>query len=244
VVIALTDSNPRLAGALIAVATWVKVWPIVLGLSSLLTTRARTIAYWAFGTAAAVGLAGVIIGGVDNVFSFLGDQQGRGIQVEAVAAALTLIELLALGALAARIVLLRIRMVGEITTHILGLALTTLISLLIVFNKVGSPQFVSWLGVAVIALVFYWHPRWSPILLALIGAIAFLTHVLYPYAYFDFLALEPAPLALITARNICEVVLFTTAAIALLVELRVEELANEGRDRLIVDEEGVVPERG
>jgi hypothetical protein len=152
VVIALTDSNPRLAGALIAVATWVKVWPIVLGLSSLLTTRARTIANWAFGTAAAVGLAGVIIGGVDNVFSFLGDQQGRGIQVEAVAAALTLIELLALGALAARIVLLRIRMVGEITTHILGLALTTLISLLIVFNKVGSPQFVSWLGVAVIAL--------------------------------------------------------------------------------------------
>jgi len=280
VVIALTDSNPRLAGALIAVATWVKVWPIVLGLSSLLTTRARTIAYWAFGTAAAVGLAGVIIGGVDNVFSFLGDQQGRGIQVEAVAAtpwlweafgggfaaivysselltfeisgdstaavaaALTLIELIALGALAARIVLHRIRMVGEITTHILGLALTTLISLLIVFNKVGSPQFVSWLGVAVIALVLYWHPRWSPILIALIGAIAFLTHVLYPYAYFDFLALEPAPLALITARNICEVALFATAAIALLVELRVEELANEGRDRLIVDEEGVVPERG
>jgi len=100
------------------------------------------------------------------------------------------------------------------------------------------------LNVAVIALVLYWHPRWSPILIALIGAIAFLTHVLYPYAYFDFLALEPAPLALITARNICEVALFATAAIALLVELRVKELANEGRDRLIVDEEGVVPERG
>ena len=189
VVIALTDSNPRIAGALIAVATWVKVWPIVLGLSSLLTTRARTIAYWAAGTAAAVGLIGVIVGGVDNVTSFLGDQQGRGIQVESVAATpwlwdaftggysavvfsqelltfeisgtstvevaaiLTLIEVLVLLALATRIVLHRVRMVGEITTHILGLSLTTLITALIVFNKVGSPQFVSWLGVAVIALV-------------------------------------------------------------------------------------------
>ena len=65
-----------------------------------------------------------------------------------------------------------------------------------------------------------------------------------PYAYFDFLSLDPAPLALLTARNICEVALFATAAIALLVELRVEELANEGRNRRVVDEEGVVPKRG
>lgn len=265
-VIALTDSNPRVTGALIAVATWVKVWPIVLGLSSLLTTRARTIAYWAFGTAAGIGIITIAIGGTANVLGFLGDQQGRGIQVESVsatpwlwdafaggtsavtystelltfeisgqttatvAAALTLVEALILLALASRIVLHRVRMVGEITTHILGLALTTLISALIVFNKVGSPQFVSWLGVAVIALVAYWHPRWSPVLLTLIGFIALATHVLYPYVYFDFLNLQVGPLVLITARNAAEVGLLATAAFALLRELRLEELAQQSSD--------------
>ncbi|MFM6967444.1 MAG: glycosyltransferase family 87 protein [Microbacteriaceae bacterium] len=265
-VIALTDSNPRITGALIAVATWVKVWPIVLGLSSLLTTRARTIAYWAFSVAAGIGVVAVAIGGTANVLGFLGDQQGRGIQVEAVSAtpwlwdafaggtssvtystelltfeisgqttalvasALTLLEALVLVALASRIVLHRVRMVGEITTHILGLALTTLISALIVFNKVGSPQFVSWLGVAVIALVAYWHPRWSPVLLGFIGFIAIATHVLYPYEYFDFLTLQVGPLVLITARNVAEVGLLAVAAFALLRELGLEELAQKSGD--------------
>ena len=280
VVIALTDSNPRIAGALIAVATWVKAWPIVLGLSSLLTTRARIIAYWAAGTAAGIGALGSVLGGFANVTSFLGGQQGRGIQVESVAATpwlwdafaggssavgfsrelltfeitgaatievaslLTLVEVIALLALATRIVLHRVRMLGEITTHILGLSLTTLITALIVFNKVGSPQFVSWLGVAVIALVMHWHPRWSPILLAIIGGIAFLTHILYPYVYFNFLGLEALPLVIATLRNLLEVALMVVAASALLTELRVEELSNEGRDRLVVDEKRIVPKRG
>ena len=277
-VIALTDSNPRITGALIAVATWVKVWPIVLGLSSLLTTRARTIAYWAFGVAASTGFIAVAIGGTANVLGFLGDQQGRGIQVEAVSATpwlwdafrggpsvvvysqelltfeinggttafvaslLTMVEALILLAVACRIVLHRVRMIGEITTHILGLSLTTLISVLIVFNKVGSPQFVSWLGVAVIALVAYWHPRWSPILLGLIGFIAIATHILYPFMYFDFLSLKFWPLILITARNVAEVALLAVAAFALLRELRLEELAQKPGDGLVVDEERVVPE--
>ena len=278
VVIALTDTNPRVTGALIAVATWVKVWPIVLGLSSLLTTRARTIAYWAFGVAAGIGITAVAIGGTANVLGFLGDQQGRGIQVEsvsatpwlwdalrgngtvieysdslltfeihgpntaAVASALTLIEVAVLALLAARIVLHRLRMVGEITTHILGLSLSALIVTLIVFNKVGSPQFVSWLGVAVIALVAYWHPRWSPVMLGLIGFIALATHIVYPYVYFDFLNLHVGPLALITARNAAEVALFGVSAFALVRELRLEELAQKRGDGRVIDEEGVVPE--
>ena len=99
-------------------------------------------------------------------------------------------------------------------------------------------------GVAVIALVIYWHSRWSSILLSLIGAIAFLTHILYPYAYFEFLSLATGPLLIATARNVLEVTLLVVAAYALVTELRVEELSNEGRHRLVVDEEGVVPERG
>ncbi|MEY4396563.1 MAG: hypothetical protein RLZZ40_319, partial [Actinomycetota bacterium] len=133
--------------------------------------------------------------------------------------------------------------VGEITTHILGLSLSTLIVALIVFNKVGSPQFVSWLGVAVIALVAYWHPRWSPVLLGLVGFIALATHIVYPYVYFDFLNLHIGPLVLITARNVAEVALFGVSAFALVRELRLEELAQQRGDGRVVDEKGVVPER-
>lgn len=280
IVIVVADSHPRAAGILIAVATWVKVWPIVLGLSSLLTTRARAIAGWAVTAAVSIGLIGLLIGGWSNVTAFLGDQQGRGIQVESVVATpwlwdaaaggfsavvysqelltfevhgpatelvaslVTLIELIVLGLVAARIVVHRVRMVGEITTHILGLSLTTLIVTLIVFAKVGSPQFVSWLGVAVVALVVYWHPRWSPLLLGLIATVALLTHIVYPYVYFDLLSLEPGPLVLLTLRNVVEVVLFGVATTALWRELRLEELANQSGDRDVVDEEGVVPERG
>ena len=279
IVIALMDSNPRIAGALIAAATWVKVWPIILGLTSLLTTRARTIALWAAGIAAALGGIAIAIGGPSNVLGFLGDQQGRGIQVESVAATpwlwdawyggasrilysntlltfeifgpetvtvaamLTLIEVIVLLALATRIVLHRRRMYGEITTHVLALAITVLGTALIVINKVGSPQFVSWLAVPVVALVVYWHPRWSPPLLSLIGGIALFTRILYPYAYFEFLSLSTGPLLIATFRNLTEVVLLVVATVALVRELRVEELANENGDAGVVDEEGVVAER-
>lgn len=280
VVIALADSYPRAAGILIAIATWVKVWPIVLGVSSLLTTRARTIAGWAVTAAVTIGVVGLIIGGWSNLTAFLGDQQGRGIQVESVVATpwlwdaaaggfsavvyspalltfevqgpstevvaslVTLIELFVLAIVAVRIVVHRVRMVGEITTHILGLSLTTLIVTLIVFSKVGSPQFVSWLGVAVVALVAYWHPRWSPLLLGLIGVIAVLTHIVYPYVYFDLLSLGVVPLVVLTLRNGAEVALFVIATVALWRELRLEELANQSGDGDIIDEEGVVPVRG
>ena len=256
IVIVVADSHPRAAGILVAVATW------------------------AVTSAVSIGLIGLLIGGWSNVTAFLGDQQGRGIQVESVVATpwlwdaaaggfsavvysqelltfevhgpstelvaslVTLIELIVLGLVAARIVVHRVRMVGEITTHILGLSLTTLIVTLIVFAKVGSPQFVSWLGVAVVALVVYWHPRWSPPLLGLIATVALLTHIVYPYVYFDLLSLEPGPLVLLTLRNVVEVALFVVATTALWRELRLEELANQSGDRDVVDEEGVVPERG
>ena len=256
IVIVVADSHPRAAGILVAVATW------------------------AVTSAVSIGLIGLLIGGWSNVTAFLGDQQGRGIQVESVVATpwlwdaaaggfsavvysqelltfevhgpstelvaslVTLIELIVLGLVAARIVVHRVRMVGEITTHILGLSLTTLIVTLIVFAKVGSPQFVSWLGVAVVALVVYWHPRWSPLLLGLIATVALLTHIVYPYVYFDLLSLEPGPLVLLTLRNVVEVALFVVATTALWRELRLEELANQSGDRDVVDEEGVVPERG
>jgi len=79
--------------------------------------------------------------------------------------------------------------------------------------------------------------------LGMIGAIAAMTHVFYPYFYADFVKLDFAPLVLTTARNVLEVLVFVVAIVATIWALRVEKLAQQGAGRLPVDEEGVVAER-
>ena len=258
--IALVERSPRAAGVVIAIATWIKVWPIVLGLSALLTGRAITVARWAFVSAVLIGGIGVAMGDPAHVLSFLGSQQGRGLQIEAVAATPWLWEawgggasrivfspeiytfeivgpgtaevsalITAIAAIALGIVALAVlRSIVHVKERAAGFpfaaTITLLVSMLVVVNKVGSPQFVSWYGVAVAALVIWFHPRWSPILLFGIGIIAVLTHVLYPYAYFDFVYLQYSPLTLITLRNAVEVAVLVVAAIATIRALRVEKL--------------------
>lgn len=259
--VALVERSPRAAGIVIAIATWIKVWPIVFGLSALLTNRGRIVAQWAFGSAALIGGIGVALGDPAHVLSFLGSQQGRGIQIEAVAATpwlwdawaggesriifspeiftfevvgpgtaeastvMTAVAAIALGVVALAVLRSIVRVKDRPAGFLFAATITLLISVLVVVNKVGSPQFVSWYGVAVAALVIWFHPRWSPILLFGIGIIAVLTHVLYPYAYFDFVELQYSPLVLITLRNAVEVAVLAVAAIATIRALRVEKLS-------------------
>ncbi|CAB4585888.1 MAG: DUF2029 domain-containing protein [Actinobacteria bacterium] len=259
--IALVERSPRVAGVVIAIATWIKVWPIVLGLSALLTNRGSTVARWAFVSAVLIGGVGVALGDPAHVLSFLGSQQGRGIQIEAVAATpwlwdawaggvsrviftpeiftfevvgpgtaevstlITAIAAIALGIVALAVLRLTVRVKDRPAGFPFAATITLLVSMLVVVNKVGSPQFVSWYGVAVAVLVIWFHPRWSPTLLFGIGIIAVLTHVLYPYAYFDFVDLQYSPLMLITLRNAVEVAVLVVAAIATIRALRVEKLS-------------------
>lgn len=261
VAVALIERSPRAAGIVIAVATWTKVWPIVVGIVALLTQRGRTVGTWAMVSALVIGAGGVLIGNPQFVASFLSSQQSRGIQIEAVAATPWLWDAWAGGsstivfspeiftfevvgpgsvAVSASVTIVSAMMVGAVSLAVLRESLpnsarpagfafaatvTLLISVLVVVNKVGSPQFVTWYAVAVVSLVVWFHPMWSPILLSGIGIIALLTHVLYPYAYFDFVDLELWPLVLITARNTVEVAVFVAAAIATSRSLRVEQLA-------------------
>ena len=77
---------------------------------------------------------------------------------------------------------------------------------LIAFNKVGSPQFMSWL-VAPIILGLVWH-GWSwrtPAAIALV--MAALTQIVYPYLYDWLLVTDPPLLFLLTVRNLLEFVL-------------------------------------
>lgn len=76
--------RPWLGATLLAVATWVKVWPAALLAAAFVVLRRR----WAvFGAAAAVSAVMVVsvaaAGGLAHILGFIGDQTGRGLQIEA-----------------------------------------------------------------------------------------------------------------------------------------------------------------
>ncbi len=85
-----------------------------------------------------------------------------------------------------------------------------LVCALIAFNKVGSPQFISWLAVPIVlglATHREGHERWFAIP-ATLGAIAAgLTQAIYPYLYGWLLSLNPILLVALTARNVTVFVL-------------------------------------
>lgn len=94
----------------------------------------------------------------------------------------------------------------------LSLALTLA---LIVSNKVGSPQFVTWLTPAIV-LALSWSPRRAAPAAVLAVAIAVLTHVVYPYLYGWLLIADPGMVAVLTIRGILEVVLFVSVVTGLI----------------------------
>ena len=94
-----------------------------------------------------------------------------------------------------------------------------------------------------VALVLARGPRTLTSLATLVGVIAILTRLVYPYTYFAFLELRTIPLVLVTLRNIAELVLLVWAWAILVAQLRVEKLAQQFADLGIGDKKGVVPVR-
>lgn len=81
-----------------------------------------------------------------------------------------------------------------------------LVLVLIVFNKVGSPQFVTWIAAPVIlGLVLHGRAWRTPAILA--AVIAALTQLVYPYLYDWLLRALPIMVLVLTLRNVLEVVL-------------------------------------
>jgi len=109
-------------------------------------------------------------------------------------------------------VLLAIRAVraGRNRTQVFALAALTGVLDLIVFNKVGSPQFMIWLVVPLVALVYYGINK-SKVALAMGAAILLLTQLVYPVLYIELLGLEIMPLGLLTVRNLLLVALLIWA---------------------------------
>ena len=277
IAVTILERSPRVSGVLVAVATWVKVWPVAVGLAAMRSARFASFATWSIGTAIALAVAGIVVGDRFSVFSFLSQQQGRGIQVEAVAATpwlwdawaagqsvvtysadihtfeivgpgtslvaqvLTVAQVVAL--LAVGFALVANGRSATTASASFGYSLLVLVSLLVTTNKVGSPQFVSWFAVPLVAMVLANASRATAVLVALIGSVAVLTHVIYPYAYFAFLELRTVPLMLVTVRNLTEIALLVASSVVLLTQLRVEKLAKQFADLDIGNQKGVVSER-
>ena len=229
--------RPWLAGTLLAVATWMKVWPAALIAAAVVALR-RRLAMIGSGVIVSVATLAVIVlsGGGAHAFGFVGDQTGRGIQLEApvgtvylwravlgvpgsfiyydgdlltfqlagpgVDAVIGLMTPLLILAVAAIMVIGIVKVRGGARFAALYPVLAlTLVLALIVFNKVGSPQFMSWLIAPLVLGLVVDRTRWArPALWAL--AIAALTQSVYPLTYDGLLVAAPLPALLLTVRNV------------------------------------------
>ena len=80
----LLATRPRVAGIVLAVATWVKVWPAVLIAAGLVTLRGRwRILFSGAMVSGAIVTVALLLGSGERLFSFITEQTGRGLQIEA-----------------------------------------------------------------------------------------------------------------------------------------------------------------
>ncbi|MEA9985229.1 glycosyltransferase 87 family protein [Subtercola sp. RTI3] len=242
--------RPAAAGLMLALATWVKVWPVALVVAVIIAARRRvTVAVAAAVTAVAVAIVGLLLGAGANLFSFVTQQTSRGLQVEApvsipwmwmayfkvpgsrvyydqniltfqvkgsggtVADFLTT-PLLAVAVLVVLLLGVFVVRSGASVTQVLPALSLALVMALIVFNKVGSPQFMLWITAPVI-LGLIWQGRAFKTFAIIAAVLAALTQLMYPYLYDWLLSLDPLMLLVLTARNGLEVVLFGLALRAL-----------------------------
>jgi hypothetical protein len=110
---------------------------------------------------------------------------------------------------------------GAVVTELLPVLALALVSGFIGFNKVGSPQYMTWLAVPIILglatnSMGFGKPFRFP---AVIGiAMALLTQMFYPVLYTELLTLNPVVLVILSVRNILVLVLFAWS-VAVLVDL-------------------------
>jgi hypothetical protein len=246
---------PRTAGALLAVAAWVKVWPAAIVGAALIALRSRrAVLNGALITSGAVVAIALVMGSGLNVASFITQQTSRGLQIESPAATAYLWQV-NLGApdvgvyydeqiLTYQISAPGVEIIGSLTTVLMALFTLLIVVVgilairrgadqqdvlfalalaftveLIAFNKVGSPQFMGWLAVPIVAGLVYQPDRFRvPAVIALI--MAGLTQMLYPYSYDNLLRTQTLELTIITIRNVLEFVLLGLAIRMLLGSLK------------------------
>ena len=242
--------RPWLGSVLLAVATWIKVWPAALLAAAVIALRARLAVIGGAAVVSVLVVAGVLVaGGAPHLFGFVGDQTSRGLQIEAPVSTVFLL-LAANGVPGARVDYIEELITFEVTgpgvdaviaamTPVLVIGMLALAALgalkawrgagfaslfpslalalvlgFIVLNKVGSPQYMTWvIAPLVIALVID-RRRWiAPAGLALV--ILGLTQLIFPFWYDAILVLTPAAVGLLVVRNVLLVALFAWSVVRL-----------------------------
>lgn len=235
--------HPALAGTLMTIGAWIKVWPAAVFAALVIGTRHRMrILAAGAGVSLAVLIGAAALGGWPHVLSFVSGQTGRGLQIEA-PAALVPMWLTALGMPGYRAAydteILTVQVTGPgtaaiafWTTPLMGLAVLLISALalarlrrgatftgivpplalglvmaFIVTNKVGSPQFVTWIGAVVVAGLIWDARRFrTPALLTL--TIAAATCWIYPWNYPHVMTPTVTGMMVLTIRNLLELALF------------------------------------
>ncbi len=81
--VTLIATRPRAAAVILAIATWVKVWPAALIAAALIALRARvSILVAVAAVSGGIIVVALLLGAGTNVLSFITEQTGRGVQVE------------------------------------------------------------------------------------------------------------------------------------------------------------------
>jgi hypothetical protein len=240
--------RPWLGSILLAVATWMKVWPAALIAAAVIAVRRRFTVIAGAALVSVLTLAAVFAaGGIRHAFGFVTDQADRGLQLEApvsawylwravagipgsyiyydrdiltfqvmgpsmqtVAAVMTPLLIVAVAALAALGAYKAWRGAGFLRLFP-ALALALVLAF-IVFNKVGSPQYLTWIIAPFAVGLVIDRRRWlRPAALGLI--IAGITQVIYPLTYGGLLNAEALPAAVLTLRNVLVAVLLVWAVV-------------------------------
>lgn len=236
-VIAFLEQKESRSIQLFNLATWIKVSPMAALASIFVVTDKKKQYFINLAIATAVILTiGFALGGRSEMFSFVGMQSGRGIQIESGIAIIWLIQLMLgipgikvyydqeivtfqiqgfgvteianimtfvqLGALAITLVLgfLAKRKGVDRNTLFSWVFLTATLDL-VVFNKVGSPQYELWVVAAAMVGMLVRVEKWRPVLWVTIICSA-LSWLIFPVFYGAILDGNPFGVALLVARNL------------------------------------------
>lgn len=258
--------RPWLGSIVLAVATWIKVWPAAMLAAAVVALRRRlTLIGGALVVSAGTILIVVAMGGAANVFGFLTLQTGRGLQIEAPVSGFYMF-LAMLGVEGANVYydpdILTFQVTGPnvdpviaVMTPLLVVAIFAVFALgawktwrgasfatvfpmlslafvlgFIVFNKVGSPQYIAWLFAPVVMGLVLDRRGWMRLALLTL-AIAGLTQIIYPLTYDGLLVVQPGPVLLLNARNLLLVVLFAWSVVRL-ARVRTRAAATVPRSRV------------
>lgn len=175
------------------------------------------------------GLWQAILGRSDaHIFedTVINTREVRGALGEPVAALMT--PLLVVAAAAVVVLLLWALRRGADAGALLAAGSLALVSAFIVFNKVGSPQFMLWLG-AVVAVGLAWEGRTWRVPAAMMVAVAALTTLVYPVFYealYD--DLNVAVAVLLTLRNLLLMALLAWSLWKIVVLARAGRISESG----------------